>query len=120
MCPPQGPLLQAGLYGEGVRTTGYGDEVFVKHIADHMHTVKYKATGGQKTMQQLGFHYVNMVSWALAAALAMLALRELSCSRFAASTAASRPTDCSPRRAHEMNAAGCFVGSPEPLRHGRA
>lgn len=62
----QGPLLQAGLYGDGVRTEGYGDEVFVKHIADHMHTVKYKATGGQKTLQELGFHYVNMdASWDL-------------------------------------------------------
>ena len=49
-----------------MRTQGYGDEVFVKHIADHMHTVKYKATGGQKTLQELGFHYVNMdASWDL-------------------------------------------------------
>ena len=63
-----GPLAAPGLYGalSGVRTQGYGDEVFVKHIADHMHTVKYKATGGQKTLQELGFHYVNMdASWDL-------------------------------------------------------
>jgi hypothetical protein len=47
------------LYGyAGVRATGYGDEVFAKHIADHMHTVKYKTIGGaQKTLQELGFKY---------------------------------------------------------------
>jgi hypothetical protein len=52
-----GPLHP--LYGyAGVRATGYGDEVFVKHIADHMHTVKYKTIGGaQKTLQELGFKY---------------------------------------------------------------
>ena len=33
------------------------NEKFVKHIADHIHTHKYKMTGGgMKTMQELGFH----------------------------------------------------------------
>ena len=33
------------------------NEKFVKHIADHIHTYKYKMTGGgMKTMQELGFH----------------------------------------------------------------
>ena len=42
-------------------STGYGDEVFVKHIADYMHTEK-QSNG--KTLQELGFHYVNMdASW---------------------------------------------------------
>eukprot|EP01045_Picozoa_sp_COSAG04_P018766 COSAG04_NODE_1761_length_5661_cov_1.403632_7_plen_70_part_00 len=41
-----GPLAAPGLYGalSGVRTQGYGDEVFVKHIADHMHTVKVSSS----------------------------------------------------------------------------
>ena len=30
-----------------------GGEAFVKHIADHMHTVKYKTSGGSKTLQEL-------------------------------------------------------------------
>jgi hypothetical protein len=41
-----------------------GGEAFVKHIADHMHTVKYKTSGGSKSLQELGFKYVNMdASW---------------------------------------------------------
>eukprot|EP01048_Picozoa_sp_COSAG05_P016295 COSAG05_NODE_2079_length_3603_cov_2.777968_7_plen_44_part_00 len=38
------------------------NEVFVKALADHIHSVKYKmaSTGEMKTMQELGFHYVNM------------------------------------------------------------
>jgi hypothetical protein len=39
---------------------GYGGEHFIKRIADHMHTVKH----GGKTLQELGFHYINMdASW---------------------------------------------------------
>ena len=49
-------------FGAGLR--GYGGEAFVKHIADHMHTFKYKTSGASKTLQELGFKYVNMdASW---------------------------------------------------------
>jgi hypothetical protein len=43
------------------------NEKFVKHIADHIHTHQYKMTGGgMKTMQELGFHYVNIdANWDL-------------------------------------------------------
>lgn len=61
-----GPLDPVQGRVAGVRSTGYGDEVFVKHIADHMHTVKYKMASGapDKTLHELGFRYVNMdASW---------------------------------------------------------
>ena len=59
-----GPLAAPGLYGalSGVRTQGYGDEVFVKHIADHMHTQKYPTSSGSKTLQELGFRYPSPLS----------------------------------------------------------
>eukprot|EP01046_Picozoa_sp_COSAG06_P055797 COSAG06_NODE_10361_length_1693_cov_1.440476_2_plen_302_part_00 len=51
-----------GTFRSGLR--GHGGEAFVKHIADHMHTVKYKTSGSPKTLQELGFRYVNMdASW---------------------------------------------------------
>jgi alpha-galactosidase len=51
-----------GTFFSGLR--GHGGEAFVKHIADHMHTVKYKTSGSPKTLQELGFRYVNMdASW---------------------------------------------------------
>ena len=61
---PQGMPWWGGqpLFGSGLR--GYGGENFVKHIADHMHNVKYNTSSGPKTLQQLGFGYVNMdASW---------------------------------------------------------
>jgi hypothetical protein len=38
------------------------NEIWVKHMADHMHTHKYRmaSDGSIKTMQELGFHYVNI------------------------------------------------------------
>ena len=52
----------SGGYKAGLR--GFGGENFVKHIAEHMHTVSYQTSAGPRTLQQLGFRYVNMdASW---------------------------------------------------------
>ena len=61
---PQGMSWWGGqaLVGSGLR--GFGGEIFVKHIADHMHNVKYNTSSSPKTLQELGFAYVNMdASW---------------------------------------------------------
>jgi hypothetical protein len=49
--------------GFGATSGGFQNAVFVKHIADVMHTT-VQPSG--KTFQQLGFEYVNMdASWDL-------------------------------------------------------
>ena len=48
------------LVGSGLR--GFGGEIFVKHIADHMHNVKYNTSNSPKTLQELGFAYIMYVN----------------------------------------------------------
>jgi len=45
--------------GGGLGSGGFGGETFVKRIAEYFHAAKQPAAGGA-TLQQLGFHYVNM------------------------------------------------------------
>lgn len=56
-------VSQGGL-GVSSAVTGFGGEHFVKSIADYMHSVPQAGAAGNSTLQQLGFHYVNMdASW---------------------------------------------------------
>lgn len=57
---PASAIPLSARLGGGLR--GFGGEHFIKHIADHMHTVKYPTSTAPQTLQELGFRYVNMVS----------------------------------------------------------
>jgi hypothetical protein len=48
--------MGGGLAAFRSQSRGFGGEHFIKHIADHMHTVKYPtSSGGTTTLQELGF-----------------------------------------------------------------
>ena len=54
--------LRAGLGARAGAQAANQNELWVRHMADHMHTHKYRmaSDGSMKTMQELGFRYVNI------------------------------------------------------------
>lgn len=55
-CSKSSLLATHGLLG------GFENEAFIAHIANFMHDTPI-LSGGGKTFQQLGFHYINMDSY---------------------------------------------------------